>query len=360
MKISHSLISWYSCSKRDLPWRDVNDPYRIWVSEIILQQTRVKQGLSYYLRFIDKFPDIHALAGADENEVLKVWEGLGYYSRARNMLIAARQISSEHGGRFPDTYDELRALRGVGDYTAAAIASIAFGLPYPVIDGNVKRVVSRLLGIQGLLENQENREWISVYLQENIDRKDPGTFNQAIMELGALVCKPSLPDCGVCPLSINCEAYKSGLTHLIPFRKEKTGKVELYRDYFVMFTGKGGKRQIFISKDSDSGIWKGLSGFPFLQSTGGFPETPELQNHFTGILPLPGGIPLPITDKVYRHVLTHRIIHARFHFIEAAGLKVHPEAAYPVPLRSISQYPFPRLLKRFMEEHPEMFKKKLL
>jgi len=319
----------------------------------------VQQGLSYYNRFIEKFPDIQTLAGADENEVLKVWEGLGYYSRARNMLIAARQISSGHGGLFPSTYDDLLTLSGIGDYTAAAITSIAYGLPYPVIDGNVKRVVSRLLGIRGRLDMQENRKILSVFLQENIDKEDPGTFNQAVMELGALVCKPSLPDCGLCPLSVSCVAYKSGLTHLIPFRKEQTVKVELYRDYFVILSGVEDDRQLLISRSSGSGIWKGLFGFPYRESSGSFPDAGELKHFLLSLLPLRKVRHVSIADNAYRHVLSHRIIHARFHFIEATGLNADPETAYPVHLNSIHQYPFPRLLKRFMEEHPEMFVKKI-
>ena len=198
MEFNKRLIEWYTENKRELPWRATRDPYRIWVSEIILQQTRVEQGLAYYQRFIKTFPDVKNLSGADEKDVLKAWQGLGYYSRARNMHAAARMIMQDHNGIFPDTYEDIIRMKGIGEYTASAIASFAFNQVYPVLDGNVYRVITRIYGIYAAMGTSRMKQRVLAILNDLIDKADPGLFNQAIMEFGALQCKPQNPSCSSC------------------------------------------------------------------------------------------------------------------------------------------------------------------
>lgn len=201
-----TLLKWYAENKRELPWRDTTDPYLIWISEIILQQTRVVQGYEYFLRFVRRFPDVKTLAAASEEEVMKYWQGLGYYSRARNLYAAARSMN----GIFPETYEEVRALKGVGDYTAAAICSFAYNMPYAVVDGNVYRVLSRYFGIDTPIDSGEGKKTFTVLAEEMLDRSRPADYNQAIMDFGAIQCTPQAPDCMFCPLSETCLALSRG------------------------------------------------------------------------------------------------------------------------------------------------------
>ena len=205
-RIADILLDWYSREGRDLPWRRTRDPYRIWLSEVILQQTRVAQGTEYYLRFVGRFPDVRSLASASEDEVLKLWQGLGYYSRARNLHAAARQVVDDFGGRFPTTFAGVRSLRGVGDYTAAAVCSAAYSLPYAAVDGNVYRVLSRLFDIAEPIDTASGRRLFAELARSQLDERDPGRYNQAIMDFGALRCTPSPPRCGECPFGDRCLA----------------------------------------------------------------------------------------------------------------------------------------------------------
>ncbi|MBQ7455109.1 MAG: A/G-specific adenine glycosylase, partial [Clostridia bacterium] len=213
-----SLLPWYEANKRVLPFRGTRDPYAIWVSEIMLQQTRTETVAGYYARFLARFPDVVSLAKAPEQEVLKLWEGLGYYSRARNLHRAAKIVAGEYGGVFPSTYEAIRALPGVGDYTAAAIGSIAFGLPCPAVDGNLSRVLSRVHGVREDIDIPSVRRRIHALAQENIDPAAPGDWNQALMDIGATICLPGTPDCARCPLQPLCDAYKEGDADLLPVR----------------------------------------------------------------------------------------------------------------------------------------------
>ena len=211
------LIGWYGVNKRDLPWRGTKDPYRIWISEIILQQTRVAQGYDYFMRFIRRFPDVRSLAEADEDEVMRYWQGLGYYSRARNLHEAARSMK----GVFPDTYAGVRALKGVGDYTAAAICSIAYDMPYAVVDGNVYRVLARYFDMDVPIDSTEGKKAFAALAQELMDKQHAGTYNQAIMDFGALQCVPQAPDCPSCPLADTCQAYARGRVAVLPVKQHK-------------------------------------------------------------------------------------------------------------------------------------------
>ncbi len=212
------LVKWYEQNKRDLPWRDITDPYKIWISEIILQQTRVNQGLNYYLRFINRFPTVEILANASEDEVLKYWQGLGYYSRARNLHKTAHQIRTDFQGVFPSDFSKLLQLSGIGEYTAAAIASFAFNQFHAVVDGNVYRVISRLFGIDTPIDSGIGKKQIALLAKQLLPEIDPGIYNQAIMEFGALQCVPVSPDCMVCPLQPYCKAYASDLVNILPIK----------------------------------------------------------------------------------------------------------------------------------------------
>ena len=263
MEIRKNIRDWYHSHKRPLPWRETTDPYQIWVSEIILQQTRVIQGMDYYLRFLAKFPDLECLARADEDEVLKIWQGLGYYSRARNMHAAARYIYNNKEGIFPSTYPGILELKGVGPYTAAAVASLAFGEPRAVVDGNVHRVLSRLFGIEEAQGGYRISSRIAKEAEKLLDQEDPGTHNQAIMELGAMVCTPAQPDCRECPVQNHCVANLQNRTAELPVRSRPVPKRRRYFHYLVVQNGNG----IWIGPRKEKDIWQGLYEFPLIETT---------------------------------------------------------------------------------------------
>ena len=235
--LAADLHAWYARNHRVLPWRGITDAYRIWISEIILQQTRVVQGYEYYNRFVSRFPDVRALAAADDDEVMKLWQGLGYYSRARNLLAAARQVVERFGGEFPTTYDDIRSLPGIGDYTAAAIASFAYGLPHAVVDGNVYRVLSRIYGIDTPIDTTEGKKLFAALADELLDRQDPGGYNQAMMEFGALYCVPRSPQCGGCIFADRCMALATGRVEELPVKQGRTVVKPRYFNYFYVRHG---------------------------------------------------------------------------------------------------------------------------
>ena len=347
MNFTKTISEWYKKNKRDLPWRRTKDPYQIWVSEIILQQTRIDQGWDYYLRFLEKFPNLHALAEAEEEEVLKLWQGLGYYSRARNMHTAAREIINLHQGIFPKTYDEIRKLKGIGDYTAAAISSIAFGFPSPVVDGNVLRLFSRFFGIREPADIQKGKTAVLEKAKELISPEHPGDFNQAIMEFGALQCKPGIPDCNICPLKSGCVAFLGNRIAEFPVKSKKQGQRTRYFHYLFIITGKGKKRSVFLKKRTGNDIWKNLFDFPLI-------ETEKAVSHKKLILlkewnDLFSGMKVTLLkeSKKYRHILTHQIIVAKFYHLE-----ISPHSGLPflkVAFHDVGKYPVPRLVEKFLE-----------
>jgi A/G-specific adenine glycosylase len=253
------LLNWYYINRRDLPWRRSSDPYHIWLSEIMLQQTRVDQVTPYFERFTAAFPTVHDLAGASQQDVMMLWEGLGYYTRARNMHRAARLISEDYGGTIPGTYDDILALPGVGPYTAAAIASIAHGLPHAVVDGNVIRVLTRYAGMDGDVRTTPVKKAVEAMAGGLLDRKNPGDYNQALMELGATVCIPRNPDCGSCPLQTGCIAFKTALTGIIPYKSRKK-KIPHYQIAVGIIENTEGK--LLIALRPDNAMLGGLWEFP--------------------------------------------------------------------------------------------------
>lgn len=307
-KFSKILIDWYRENKRDLPWRGTRNPYLIWISEIILQQTRVVQGYDYYQRFVRRFPDIFALAEAHEDEVMKYWQGLGYYSRARNLHAAAKSMA-EAGG-FPVTYEGVRALKGVGDYTAAAICSFAYGMPCAVVDGNVYRVLSRWLGIDTPIDSTEGRKLFAQAADELLDREHPDLYNQAIMDFGALQCTPASPDCLFCPLSDSCVARLKGLVDSLPVKQHKTKVTSRFFNYIYVRMG----AQTFIHKRSGNDIWKNLYELPLIEADREWTEEEFYASpQFRGML-AEGDVPVVrLVQKGVKHVLSHRVIYANFY-----------------------------------------------
>ena len=302
------LIEWYQNNRRDLPWRRTKNPYLIWISEIILQQTRVAQGYDYYQRFVKRFPDVFSLADADEDEVMKYWQGLGYYSRARNSHAAARSMA-EAGG-FPKTYKEVLALKGVGGYTAAAICSFAYGMPYAVVDGNVYRVLSRWLGIETPIDSTEGKRIFAEVAAELLDKAQPGLYNQAIMDFGALQCTPVSPNCMFCPFIDTCVARQKGLVDTLPVKQHKAKVTNRYFNYIYVRMG----AHTLINKRTGNDIWKNLYELPLIETESEVPEEkfyalPQWQEMLAE-----GEVPSVRKEKKgVKHVLSHRVIYANFY-----------------------------------------------
>ena len=322
-----TLLTWYRTNGRDLPWRHTTAPYPIWLSEVILQQTRISQGIAYWERFMSRFPTVESLAGAEEDEVLRLWQGLGYYSRARNLHAAAKQIVKQ--GYFPDTLSGLLQLKGVGEYTAAAIASFAFHQPAAVVDGNVYRVLSRYFGIEAPIDTPSGKSTFKHLAQSMLSHRDPSSYNQGIMDFGALVCTPGIPSCTECPLHESCEAYRGGIVHLLPVksRKAKTRKRHLIYIY-VNEEGKSAWR-----KRPTGDIWAGL-------------WEPLLVEDDT--LPPLEGILHPLRMGV-RHLLTHQEIIADFYLLEATEGFPLPEGYQWIAEDKLIQYGHSRLVGMLLE-----------
>ncbi len=296
------ITDWYRQNARILPWRSTTDPYFIWLSEVILQQTRVDQGLNYYLRFTETFPKITDLANAKEDQVLKVWQGLGYYSRARNLHKTAKIVQENYQGEFPNNYDEIIALKGIGPYTAAAIASFAFNLPYAVVDGNVYRVLSRYFGIDTPIDSTEGKKLFQSLADELIPKDQPALFNQAIMEFGAINCTPNNPPCENCILLNTCASGRNGLATKRPVKTAKTKVRNRYLHYFHLISND----EIAIRKRGSNDVWEGLYEFPVIET-----DTPDLNKN-----QLPPWISHH-NEVVFsaKHILSHQRIHALFYRI---------------------------------------------
>lgn len=310
MSFSNILIQWYLQNKRDLPWRNTKNPYHIWLSEIILQQTRVDQGMEYYHKFIMKYPAIENLALADEEAVLKLWQGLGYYSRARNLHHTARYVAAEMNGKFPVTYRELIRLKGIGDYTASAIASICNNEPVAVVDGNVYRVLARYFGIETPMDTAKGKTIFKKLAQEHIERSDPGTYNQALMEFGARQCKPQNPQCNACPLQTDCYAFHNNTTDNLPVKQNRTRVKNRYFNYIV-FNSSGGRTLINIR--NKKGIWQGLYEFPLVESTSEIEKIHLLKNEqFKSIVQNNFGAVNLFNEEQIIHKLSHQHLYVKF------------------------------------------------
>ena len=313
--ITPQLMDWFELHKRDMPWRGIHDPYKIWISEIILQQTRVNQGWDYYTRFIERFPDLKTLANAEEVEVLKYWQGLGYYSRARNLYAAARMIMEQFDGKFPEDYVSLLKLKGVGEYTAAAIVSFAWNKPYPVVDGNVFRFISRLLGINKPIDTGTGKKLFTQIAGKLMNHKQAGIFNQAMMEFGALQCVPVSPDCRICPFLDICFAYHSNQIACYPIKQNRVKTKTRYFHYFhIRF-----QDYTYLNKRTGKDIWKNLYEFPCIESEESLSfEQLQQTEPFQKLFPPHIQIQCKLLISNKKHLLTHRVLFADFYevFIE--------------------------------------------
>ncbi|MBK9177186.1 MAG: A/G-specific adenine glycosylase [Flavobacteriales bacterium] len=339
---SRALLPWYRENQRPLPWRDTADPYRIWLSEVILQQTRVDQGLAYWHRFVEQYPNVAALAKAPEQQVLKLWQGLGYYSRARNLRTAAQQVMNEHGGRFPANHAALLRLKGVGDYTASAIASICFGLAEPVVDGNVYRVLARVFGIDTPIDSTKGRKQFRALAAELIDPQHPGDHNQAVMELGATVCTPKNPRCGDCPVARKCIALKEGRIAELPV-KAKRAAVRERHFHYLRIEAKG---RVFLRKRTGKDIWQGLWELPLVET-----DKSLTKRGFMAVIKKQLGARWTIVahEGPVKHVLSHQVINAVFwEVVPPGGFKPPPDWKR-IPLARLDSLALPRLLERYVE-----------
>mgnify|MGYP001247479233 CR=1 FL=1 len=335
-----ALKRWYLANKRDLPWRNTSDPYKIWLSEVILQQTRVEQGKAYYFRFMESFPSVQDLANASQQEVLSIWQGLGYYSRARNLHKAAIHIEQNLNGIFPKDYKGLLALPGVGPYTAAAIASFSYNEAKAVVDGNVFRVLSRLYNISTAINSTKGTLEFGELSQELINLKDPATHNQAIMEFGALVCLPKSPKCNICPFTIECKALKEGTISSRPIKINKTKIRKRYFVYTVYYNN--GADLLFFKKRTGKEIWQNLFDFKLLEI--------ESEEVFLNTIKTKG---LKYKTTTYTHRLSHQIIEALF-VLKPTISEKDINGLIPVKISQLKKVPIPTLIKNYIENEPSI------
>jgi len=347
LKISKSIISWYKQNKRALPWRETHDPYHIWISEIILQQTRVNQGINYYYKFIEQFPDIYSLANAPVEKVLKTWQGLGYYSRARNMHYTANDIIKNYEGRFPENYQKLLKLKGIGEYTAAAIASIAFNIDEPALDGNVYRVLSRLFGIAESSEKAKGKKIFKQKAAKLLKNQPPGIFNQAFMEFGALQCLPGRPYCNHCILKNTCFAFQHNMVSELPVKKQKINQSHRYLNYLEIRY----KNKIFIEQRKQNDIWKLLFQLPLIET-----KSPVSLEHL---------IKNPLWEKLFNnteteiqkksneriHHLSHQKLFTTFYQIKINRPNSFLSKNYlQINTQDIEKYSIPKLIENYLKK----------
>jgi len=333
-----ALLRWFESHGRELPWRGVGDPYAIWISEVILQQTRVSQGWEYWERFMHRWPTVEKLAEAKEDEVLREWQGLGYYSRARNLHHAARQVV-EMGG-FPRTFEGLRQLKGVGDYTAAAIASFAFGQPVAVVDGNVYRVLARLFGVKTPINSTKGKREFTFLAQQLLPGKRAADFNQALMDFGAMMCTPKAPDCGACPFRETCRAWNDDKVEILPVKLRKV-KVKERRLNYVYVACKG---ETAMHRREEHDIWQGLWE-PWLLEGDEASATLAACSENEKV-----GGRLTLLAKEVKHILTHRVIKADFYYYEVEEKPEMPQGYRWIPEKQVDRYAVPRLVEIFLQK----------
>ena len=342
--INKILISWYLKNRRDLPWRRNSDPYQVWLSEIILQQTQVAQGLPYYEKFVDRFPTVIQLAQADEQEVLKLWQGLGYYSRARNLHQTARRIVDDFNAQFPNNYDTLLSLKGIGVYTASAIASICFNIPKAVVDGNVYRVLSRVFGVDQPINQSIGIKLFQNLANKYLDYDDPGTYNQAIMEFGALHCTPKNPNCHHCPLSRRCIAFATGRIDQLPVSIKKF-KVKTQNYNFLVLEDLDGN--YVLERRPEKGIWPKLHQFPLIESS--LPITPEaIRDYLVSERSIDSGQILALT-KVNNDPVVHRLTHKKL-LVDFWHIPLSIRIPKAVSIKHIEVLAVPKVIEHFIEK----------
>jgi A/G-specific adenine glycosylase len=338
-----TLQAWAAEHPRPLPWKGIRDPYRIWLSEILLQQTRVEQGLPYYERFVAAYPTVQDLANAPDEAVFRLWEGLGYYARARNLLATARHIAHKQQGQWPQSFAGLRELKGVGDYTAAAIASFAYDLPYAVLDGNVFRVLSRWFGIREPVDTTIGKRLFAQYAQEVLDPSQPAAHNQAMMDFGATWCTPQNPRCGACPLADRCQAWQTGTVQDLPKKSKKMVK----KDVFFLFLVIERDGKTWLRKRAERDIWQDLYEFPSVVLDH-LPEREDLSIALTA-LGLPADLSLMEWSAPYKQTLTHREVKAVFATIDGEDMEAQYSDWVVVSLDQPLSVPVPRVIDAYWQ-----------
>jgi A/G-specific adenine glycosylase len=341
-----NLMQWNETqNKRSMPWKGEKDPFRIWLSEIILQQTRVEQGLSYYNKFIHAFPTVNHLANATEKEVFKLWEGLGYYTRCKNLHATAKVIANKYGGKFPDTYLDIKSLKGIGPYTAAAIASFAFNLPFPVVDGNVQRVISRYFGINTPIDSSAGKKLYLEIADSLLDKENPGKYNQAIMDFGATICKPKNPLCNQCIQNKECEAFLHNWVDQLPVKEKVIRKKERWFTYYLVRYNK----QVYIRKRNGKDIWADLYEFILKESAGKTQHQDAITSQVIASIAGIGKFKVKSVSPHYKQQLTHQTIHGQF-VILTVSAPLNNTSYQLVAENELHHFPFPKLINSFLTE----------
>ncbi|MFN0275196.1 MAG: A/G-specific adenine glycosylase [Chitinophagales bacterium] len=341
------LNAWYLEHGRSLPWVGEKDAYLVWLSEIILQQTRVEHGIKYFEQFKKKFPTVKKLATAEEDTILKMWEGLGYYSRARNLHSAAKTIVKEYNGKFPSCYEDILKLRGIGSYTAAAIASFVFDLPYAVVDANVIRILARVFGLSEPVNSGVAKKRFATLAQSLLDKRNPAKHNQAMMDFGATICKPVSPSCEICPIKNHCYAFINNVVEFLPVRPKKRKKKNRFFHYLIITNDK----KIFLQKRTSNDIWKNMYEFPLIEAEKKLTwkqllQTPQLNDYFNGYTKTPARISRLLTQQ-----LTHQTISARFFVIQLPPSKfTKPPGWLAVERKNLKDYAFPGIVREYLQE----------
>jgi A/G-specific adenine glycosylase len=337
MNFGVNIIAWYDLNKRDLPWRKTKDPYKIWLSEVLLQQTRVDQGMGYYLRFIKSYPTVQDLANAAEEDILNLWQGLGYYSRARNLHFASKQIVNDFDGVFPVTYKDILTLKGVGDYTASAIASICFGEQVAVVDGNVYRVLSRYLMIDTPIDTSKGVKQFKSVAVELIEGSDPNRFNQGVMELGATICTPKKPNCIECPINESCMSYAAQEMLAFPVKSKKLKQKVKYFNYLVIEDGES----TFLEQRVGKGIWENMYQFPLIETS---KELLILDAEAKGLILKKVSLPV-------KHILSHQIIYVKFWECEVNHDFFVPDECWQrITFDKIETKPVPKVIENYIRK----------
>lgn len=348
---SIKLLNWYRDNKRDLPWRLTEDAYKIWLSEIILQQTRVAQGTAYYLKFLKHYPTVQNLANASEEEVLKDWQGLGYYSRARNLHAAAKQIINEFNGQFPNNYKSIKSLKGVGDYTAAAIASFAFSLPYAVVDGNVYRVLSRIFGIETPIDSSVGKKEFALLAQDLLDEENAGEHNQAMMEFGAIHCTPKNPSCDSCVFQTDCIAFKLNKVNLLPVKEKKLKQKIRYLHYLIFENAD----KIAINKRDTKGIWQNMYDFPLVEAEKQLTKKQLLENDRFITFTNRNNFEINSFSESRKHILSHQILRTVFFHITVEKIDTLKEHGFEIINKEkLAQRPIPKLIENYLNEETNL------
>jgi len=344
MDFSDELVQWYLHNKRDLPWRHTTDAYIIWLSEIILQQTRVEQGMPYFYRFVEKYPDVNSFAAAPEDDILKLWQGLGYYSRGRNMLKTARLVNELYNGKFPQQYNQLIKLKGIGEYSAAAISSFSANEAKAVVDGNVYRVLARYFGIDDPINSTTGKRNFQQLADELLNHDHPGLHNQAMMEFGAMLCKPKNPACGVCPVRTGCFAFMHNATTTLPVKLKKLKIRERYFNYFLIVNGD----EILLNKRDEKDIWANMYDMPMVE-TPGLLSINELVTLPKTVALFGKNLEIGEISQVYKHVLTHQRLYVRFIKINPTSVKLQQQWFF-TNRKNLEKFALPKIIFIFIKK----------